>query len=149
MKFKFAVTALALTASLALPTMAAIPRGDLYPISDILGSKVLAPRMTPGIRHYFADQPAKVVSNLGEVSTMRKSGPKASRKKPDPKGCARAMASAMIALGEQAKAKGGNAVVGVTTLYKHEVTASTTTYRCERGMQLVSVHMVGQAAVVE
>lgn len=149
MKFKLAVTALALTVTLALPSMAAIPRGDTYPISDILGDKKLASRLPEGIRFYFADQPAKVVSNLGEVSTMRKSGPKASRKKPDPKACARAMASGLIALGEQARAKGANAVVGITSLYDGEVTASATTYRCERGLQLVGVHMIGQAAVVE
>ena len=149
MKFKFAVAALALAVSLALPSMAAIPRGDTYPVSDILGDRKLAGRLPADIRFYFGDQPARVVSNLGDVSTLRKSGPKTSRKKPDPKGCARAMASAMIALGEQARAKGGNAVVGITTLYKGEVTASATTYRCERGMQMVSVQMVGQAAIVE
>ncbi len=149
MKSKLAVIALALTVSLALPALAAIPRGDLYPISDVLGNKVLAPRLTPGVRFYFADQPARLVTDLGEVSTVRRSGPKASRKKPDAKGCARAMASAMIALDEQVKAKGGNAVVGITTLYREEVTASATSYRCERGMQLVSVQMFGQAAVVE
>lgn len=149
MKTRTSLIALALTVPLALPALAANPRGDLYPIAQVLGDKVLGPRVPADIRFHFGDQPATVKTALGEVSTMRKSGPKASRKKPDPKGCARAMASALIALGEQARAKGANAVVGITTLYKGEVTSSTSQYRCERGLQLVSVHMIGQAAIVE
>lgn len=149
MKIKTWLLALALTGAAALPALAAIPRGDLYQIAGVLNDKVLGPRVPADIRFYFGDQPAKVTSSLGEVSTMRKSGPKASRKKPDPKGCARAMASAMIALGEQARAKGANAVVNITTHYQDEVTSSRDSYRCERGLQLVSVRMIGQAAVVE
>jgi hypothetical protein len=105
MTFKAAIALLALTVSLATPSLApaAIPRGDTYPISDILGDKKLAARLPAGVRFYFADQPAKVVTSLGEVSTLRKSGPKTSRKKPDPKACARAMASGLIAMGEPAQ----------------------------------------------
>lgn len=149
MKIKTSLIALALSCAVALPSLAAIPRGDLYQIAGVLNDKVLGPRVPADVRFYFGDQPAKVTSTLGEVSTIRKSGPKASRKKPDPKGCARAMASALIALGEQARAKGANAVVGITTHYRDEVTSSAVSYRCERGMQLVSVHMIGQAAIVE
>jgi hypothetical protein len=150
-KFRATVIALALTAALATPSLApaAIPRVDEYPIAGVLNNPRLAARLPAGVRFYFADQPARVTTALGDVSTHRKSGPKASRKKPDPKACNQAMASSLIALAEQAKAKGANAVVGIKSSFGGKVMASATTYRCGRGLQLVAVELVGEAAVVD
>jgi uncharacterized protein YbjQ (UPF0145 family) len=153
MQFKFAVLAAPLTLALALSALPPAPAADAkgrdevinFPIADVLNNPEYKDKLPEGVRYYFGSQRAAVSRTLGETRTNKKTS---SFKKSDKTACEWAMLSALIAIGEDAKARGGNAVVNIQSNYKSNLTTSTETYACGAGGIMAGVALVGTVAVV-
>jgi hypothetical protein len=148
MKLKTAAVTLPLLALILAPGVGLTKDSDRVldlPIAPALEDKNLASVLPEGVKYFFADQPSGAEKELEAINSHRKSpvmylGPE--------KSCRRAFISALVALGEAAKAQGGNAVIDIRTNYNTTVLASRDRFRCGVGMRLVGVGMTGKAAVV-
>ncbi|MDB5470437.1 MAG: excinuclease [Caulobacter sp.] len=116
-------------------------------IQDVLSSPDYAAKGPSDIKFYFADQPVTVKQVVGPVQTSRKSSNYSGNN--PPKACRWAMLSALIALAEEARLQGGNAVVGIKSNYRNVETASRDTFQCGVGGLMVGVALKGDIAVVE
>jgi len=85
------------------------------------------------------DHPA-VAENLGVFTSNRRSNGVG---KTDEQACARAFVSAIIAFQERAKELGGNAVVDIKSITKHNDLVSATQYRCVAGATMSNVALTG------
>ncbi len=147
---KFAVTALSLgllvAAAPAAPSMAA-GRDDLinFPIADLLNNPEYKDKLPSGVRFYFGSQTARMGKSLGETRTNKKTNAVG---KTDKQACEWAMLSALIAIGEDAKSRGGNAVVGIVSNYKGNETSSKDTFVCGAGNIMAGVALKGTVATV-
>ena len=117
-----------------------------FPIADVLNNPEFKDKLPAGVRFYFGTQKAKVSRSLGETHTNKKTS---SFKKSDKTACEWAMLSALIAIGEDAKSRGGNAVVGIKSNYKGVETSSNDTYVCGAGGIMAGVALKGTVAVVK
>ncbi len=116
-----------------------------FPIADVLNSDEAKAKLPAGVKFYFGTQKAAVKSTNGETASNRKSS---SFKKSDKTACETAMLSALIAIGEDAKSRGGNAVIGIKSNYKDVETSSNDTYVCGAGGIMAGVALKGTVAVV-
>lgn len=116
-----------------------------FPIADVLNNPEFKDKLPAGVRYYFGSQKAKVSRSLGETHTNKKTS---SFKKSDKTACEWAMLSALIAIGEDAKSRGGNAVIGIKSNYKGNETVSNDTYVCGAGGIMAGVALKGTVAVV-
>lgn len=116
-----------------------------FPIADVLNNPEFKAKLPAGVRYYFGGQKAKISKRLGETHTNKKTS---SFKKSDKTACEWAMLSALIAIGEDAKSRGGNAVIGIKSNYKGVETTSDTTYVCGAGNIMAGVALTGTVAVV-
>jgi len=83
----------------------------------------------------------KVKQDLGEFSTdQRTSGVARS----DEAACQIAFLSAIIQLQKRANAQGGNAVVDVRSITRHQDLASATQFRCAAGAVVANVALTGR-----
>ncbi|HYE47253.1 MAG TPA: hypothetical protein VEA44_15930 [Caulobacter sp.] len=148
MKLKTAAAALPLLVLTLAPVSGATKGSDRsvdFPIAPAMEDKNLQEILPAGVKYFFADQPAVAEKELGHIYSHRKSpviyiGPE--------KSCRRAFISGLVALGESAKAQGGNAVIGIQSNYDGQVLTSRDRFRCGVGMRLVGVGLTGKAAVV-
>jgi hypothetical protein len=148
MRLKTALAALPLLMLTLAPVNGAAKDSDRVvdlPIAPALADTNLISILPAGVKYYFADQRAGAEKELGEITSHRKSpamyiGPV--------KSCHRAFISALVVLGEAAKAQGGNAVVGIRSSYGGKELVSVDQFRCGVGMRLVGVGLTGKAAVV-
>ena len=85
------------------------------------------------------DHPA-VAQNLGEFTSNRRSNGVG---KSDEEACARAFLSAIIAFQDRARQLGGNAVIDIKSITKHNDLTSTTSYRCVAGATMSNVALTG------
>ncbi|MDB5470441.1 MAG: excinuclease subunit [Caulobacter sp.] len=145
-----------LVAAVALPLALLIAAGPAaqaagrdehinFPIADVLGNPEFKAKLPAGVRYYFGSQKAKVSRRLGETNTNKKTS---SFHKSDKTACEWAMLSALIAIGEDARGRGGNAVVGIKSNYKDVETSSNDTYVCGAGGIMAGVALKGTVAVV-
>jgi len=96
---------------------------------------------------YFADQPhAKIVSDLGVYTANRRTN---AFGKSDEAACRIAFLSALISLQERAVAEGGNAVVEIKSITKHQDLVSATQYRCAAGNVVANVVLTGRVVRIE
>lgn len=116
-----------------------------FPIADVLNNPEFKDKLPAGVRFYFGGQKAKITRSIGETNTNKKTS---SFKKSDKTACEWAMLSALIAIGEDAKSRGGNAVVGIKSNYKGVETVSNDTYVCGAGGIMAGVALKGTVAVV-
>ena len=138
--------ALVVALSSAAPTTAAGRDEHInFPIADVLNNPEFKDKLPAGVRFYFGGQKARVSKTLGETHTNKKTS---SFKKSDKTACEWAMLSALIAIGEDAKSRGGNAVIGIKSNYKGNETASNDTYVCGAGNIMAGVALTGTVAVV-
>lgn len=147
-KLAVATLSLALVAALApaAPTLAAGRDEHInFPIADVLNNPEFKDKLPSGVRFYFGTQKAKVGKTLGETRTNKKTN---AFKKTDKTACEWAMLSALIAIGEEAKGRGGNAVVGIKSNYKGNETSSNDTYVCGAGGIMAGVALTGTVATV-
>jgi uncharacterized protein YbjQ (UPF0145 family) len=146
--FTTAALSLALIATLAptTPTLAAGRDEHInFPIADVLNNPEFKDKLPSGVRFYFGTQKARVGKSLGETKTNKKTS---SFKKSDKTACEWAMLSALIAIGEDARSRGGNAVVGIKSNYKGNETTSNDTYVCGAGGIMAGVALKGTVATV-
>ncbi len=147
-KLAAAVLSLALVAVLApaAPTLAAGRDEHInFPIADVLNNPEFKSKLPTGVRFYFGSQGARGAKALGETKTNKKTS---SFKKSDKTACEWAMLSALIAIGEDAKSRGGNAVIGIKSNYKGVETSSNDTYVCGAGGIMAGVALKGTVATV-
>ena len=138
--------ALVVALSSAAPTTAAGRDEHInFPIADVLNNPEFKDKLPAGVRFYFGGQKARVSKTLGETHTNKTTS---SFKKSDKTACEWAMLSALIAIGEDAKSRGGNAVIGIKSNYKGNETASNDTYVCGAGNIMAGVALTGTVAVV-
>ncbi|MFS8063843.1 MAG: excinuclease ATPase subunit [Luteimonas sp.] len=98
------------------------------------------------VRMFFAGQDTPVVlSELGEARTSRKAN--AVGKRGD-FACKWAMLSALLALQQQAKSLGANAVVDIASNYDNQPYRSATQYECHSGAIMSGVALKGRYAKI-
>ena len=113
---------------------------------DVLASSYSQGKLDGSVRFYFADESSPaVVSRLGDATTSRKTSGVG---KTDADACRWAMLSALLALQEQAKSLGANAVIGITSNYNQHTYSSTTQFECHAGGIMVGVALKGTYAKV-
>ncbi len=102
-------------------------------------------KLPEGVRFTFGDTPVEVVQSLGETRSNRASV-KGARTLSD--ACRWAMLGALKGLGEQAKARGANAVIRLTSTIDDQP-GSATTFRCRVNSSIVHVAVIGELAQVK
>jgi hypothetical protein len=117
------------------------------PLSDVIGAAQYADKVPTDIKFYFADAPVTVRQALGPVKTSRKSNNYKNHNAPE--SCRWAMVSALIALAEEARLQGGNAVVGIKSNFGDVESSSRDSFKCGVGGIMVGVALKGEIAVVE
>eukprot|EP01030_Chromulinospumella_sphaerica_P026088 gene26088-26262_t len=102
-------------------------------------------KLPEGVRFTFGDTPVEVVQSLGEIHSNRASV-KGNRTLSD--ACRWAMLGALKGLGEQAKAKGANAVIRLRSTIDDQP-GSATSFRCRASNSIVHVAVTGELAQVK
>lgn len=96
---------------------------------------------------YFVGQShAKVVSDMGVFTANRRTN---AFNKSDEQACRIAFLSAVIALQSRAQRLGGDAVVDVKSITKHQNLESATQYRCAAGNVVANVVLTGRVVKFE
>jgi uncharacterized protein YbjQ (UPF0145 family) len=148
MKTKIAAVLLPLAIVMASsPAATAAGRDDLltFRVADVLNNPTYAAKLPAGVRYYFGGQSVSVVKSLGTTNTNKKTN---AFNKTDQGACEWAMLSALIAIGEDAKSRGGNAVIHIKSNYKGNLTSSNDSYVCGAGGLMAGVALVGDVATV-
>ncbi|MGH8109944.1 MAG: excinuclease ATPase subunit [Arenimonas sp.] len=110
---------------------------------------VLDPSFSSGkldgtVKFYFAGQSTpKVLTSLDEDTTNKKSNAFGKGKE---EACKWVMLSALVALQDSAKARGANAVIGITSYYKKVEYKSASQYECHAGNMISGVALKGRYA---
>ncbi len=150
-RFKALVMATGLIAATAPATVASgAGQGDVlvYELRAAAADPAVAAKLAPGVKLYFGDEPAKVVSEVSPTETSRV-GVRPARRTPISARCIRVAGNALITLSEEAKAKGGNALVGIRSNYAGRPGAAPGKFECVLGLQMVTVSLAASIAVVE
>lgn len=106
---------------------------------DVLDPSYSKGKLDGSVRFYFAGQPTPdVLSELGAGTTRRKTNAVG---RSDTDACKWVMLTAMLALQEQAKSRGANAVVGITSA---QAFAKQTQYECRAGALMAGVSLRGR-----
>ncbi len=101
-------------------------------------------KLDGSVKFYFAGQSTpKVLKALDEDVTNKKSNAFGKGKE---EACKWVMLSALMALQESAKARGANAVIGITSYYKRVEYKSATQYECHAGNMISGVALKGRYA---
>ncbi len=118
------------------------------PFDQVVTEAVNAGRLDGSVKFYLAgNQPA------GKVSVVR-SGVTTSKKtnafnKSDEEACSWVLQSALIAMQNEAKAAGANAVVDLASNYKHVEYKDPQKYECHAGAVMAGVALKGNLAIVK
>ncbi len=112
-----------------------------YSIKDALSSEQAKLKLGNEVKFYFGNQKyGRVIKSFGEFKTNKKTN---AFNKTDLESCQWVFLSAMIALKDRAIKEGGNAVVGIKSNYKSNLTSSNTTFQCGAGSFVSGVALVG------
>jgi hypothetical protein len=133
------------TAAFAAPCAA---RDTVYrlPLAEVLAMPEAHGKLDGSVRFYLAGQTTPpVVDKKGEAQANRKTNGVG---KGDTDGCKWAALSALIALQEQARGRGANAVVDMVSYYRKNVYTSATEYECHAGNIVIGVTLKGTYATV-
>lgn len=113
-------------------------------VRDVLDSAYSAGKLDGSVKFYFAGQRTpKVLKALEEDVTNKKSNAFGKGKE---EACKWVMLSALMQLQESAKARGANAVIGITSYYKRVEYKSATQYECHVGNMISGVALKGRYA---
>jgi len=114
------------------------------PIEEAMNSNDVKNNIDGTIKFYFGKQKhPKPKKTLGTFTANKKTN---FTGKSNNEGCTRAFASAMISLQERAKKEGGNAVIGIKSVYRNENLESETEYICGAGTFMGGVALRGEVA---
>lgn len=146
------IRTLAVTAVLALSTLAAVPaearntRHEL-PLQELLNSpKAREAGIDGSVRFYLAGarHPA-VQSRMGSDISNKKTN---AANKSDLEACQWAALSALLAFQEKAKSMGANAVVDIVSFYKRREYSSPINFECHAGSIIAGVTFKGSYAKI-
>ncbi|MGV8996662.1 MAG: hypothetical protein ACOH12_06930 [Parvibaculaceae bacterium] len=138
----------------ALLVLSAVPLAEAsdnqltFPIDPVLSmSGKDGARLDGSVSFYFGDTVhPKVVKSLGDAVTNKKTN---SLGKSDSEACNWAMLSALLTLQDAAKAKGGNAVINITSYYKKEVRSYNKDFECHAGSFVTGVTLKGDIVTIK
>lgn len=125
----------------AAPTPA---RDDVLrlPISSVLDKSYSQGKLDAGVALYFAGQKTPAIAaRLGDGVSNRKTN---SVGKSDEEACRWAMLSATMALQQEAKSRGANAVVGIMSYFRKNEFRSATEFECHAGGLMTGVALKGE-----
>jgi hypothetical protein len=136
-----------LAAAAAIAAVAASPalaRDDrlMFPVSGGMEKgKSTKDRIDPDIKLYFGKQKTPPVEKrLGEFSSSRKTN---ATNKTDQEACDISFVSAVVSLQQRARREGGDAIMGIHSIYKNENRESDTEYLCGAGTFAAGVALRG------
>jgi hypothetical protein len=111
-------------------------------IQDAMNTTDAKDKLDGSVKFFFGDQkhPAPK-QKFGTFTANRKTN---AFGKSNEEACQRAFASAMIGLQDRAQKEGGNAVVGIKSVYKKEDLSSETEYICGAGTFVGGVALRGE-----
>lgn len=134
--------ALALLAATAVSVAEARDDRLKFPIKAALEKgRSTHQKIDPSVRLYFGPQKAPAVERqIGEWTANKKTN---AANKTDQEACEIAFVSAVVSLQERARKEGGNAVVGIRSVYKKDNVESATEYLCGAGTLMAGVALRG------
>ena len=113
-------------------------------VKEALDAGYSSGKLDGSVKFYFAGQSTpKVLKTLEEDVTNKKSNAFGKGKE---EACKWVMLSALMQLQESAKARGANAVIGITSYYKRVEYKSSTQYECHAGNMISGVALKGRYA---
>ena len=113
-----------------------------FPIADAKATDAAKEKLDGSIKFYWGKQGHPAVDkNLGEFTANKKTN---FFGKSDKEGCEWAWLSAMISLQERAHKEGGNAVIGIKSVYKRDEFTSEKEYECGAGSIMGGVALRGE-----
>lgn len=131
-----------LAASLAVLPLQARDSVLHLPISSVTDKSYSQGKLAAGVALYFADQKVPAIAaRLGEGVSNRKTN---SVGKSDEEACRWVMLSALMALQQDAKARGANAVVNIASYFKKNEFRSATEFECHAGGLMTGVALKGE-----
>lgn len=137
-----------LVSLLALGLMAMASTADArddrlkFPIADAKATDAAKEKLDGSIKFYWGKQKHPgVEKKLGEFTANKKTNFVG---KSDKEGCEWVWLSAMISLQERAHKEGGNAVIGIKSVYKRDELVSETEYECGAGSFMGGVALRGE-----
>jgi hypothetical protein len=135
---------LLLAAALLAAAGAADARDDhhMFSVAEALSTPAAREKLDPNVRLYFgeAGRPA-VARSIGTFTTNKKTR---SFGRSDKDACEWVFVSAMLQLRERARKEGGDAVIGIESVYKDIRTSSVTEYMCGAGAFVAGVAFRGE-----
>jgi len=113
-----------------------------YPIESALAKgQNYKDKIDPAIKLYFASEPPAGAKTVFQAdSGHRRTN---AFNKPEPEACDIAFLNAAIALQQQARRAGGNAVVNISSYFKEDRLESATEYLCAAGFLQTAVGLRG------
>lgn len=113
-----------------------------FPIADAKATDGAKEKLDGSVKFYWGKQghPA-VAKSLGTFTANKKTNFVG---KSDKEGCEWAWLSAMISLQERAVKEGGNAVIGIKSVYKRDELVSEKEYECGAGSIMGGVALRGE-----
>jgi hypothetical protein len=114
----------------------------LLSIDDAMNTASAREKLDQSIRLYFGKErrPA-VAKSIGTWTTNKRTN---AFGKNDKNACEWVFLSAMLQLQERARKEGGDAVIGIESVYKNIVTSSETEYMCGAGNVVAGVAFRGE-----
>jgi len=118
-----------------------------FPLADVLSSPDARKTLDPGIQLYFGRQPyAPPVKRMNIASSNKKTN---FFNKTDQEGCNWVFLSSVKGLQEYARKMGGNAVVGIVSIYKNQEFVSETHFECGAGNVVGGVALRGEVVLLK
>jgi hypothetical protein len=112
------------------------------PLKDAMATADYQAKVDQNIKLYFgAQEHPKPAQSFGTVKTNKKTN---FFNKSDKEGCEWAFLSAILALQDAAKERGGDAVINIKSNYKNVEFSSETEYECGAGAVTGGVAFVGE-----
>lgn len=113
-------------------------------VKDVLDASFSSGKLDGSVKFYFAGQSTpKVLKAMEEDVTNKKSNAFGKSKE---EACKWVMLSALLTLQESAKARGANAVIGISSYYKKVEYKSASQYECHAGNMISGVALKGRYA---
>jgi hypothetical protein len=129
-------------ATLAIPAAQARDERLLDDIAAALESPEGRDRFDETVEFYWGDQPhPEPLESFGIHTAERKTFAPI---RTDTDACRRAFIEALASLRDRAKAAGGNAVVGIKSIYRNREFRSETEYECRGGYVVTGVSLEGR-----
>ena len=133
------------TAAVLLTMAAATDARDdhlLLSIDEAMNTPAAREKLDPSIRLYFGkDRRPTAAKSIGTWTTNKRTN---AFGKNDKNACEWVFLSAMMQLQERARKEGGDAVIGIESVYKNIVTSSETEYMCGAGNVVAGVAFRGE-----